>query len=357
MKTKLRNALCILFSVLLVAALFCGCGAKSASADTAIRATGSMTAMNSSAKTDYAMEMPAMEADYAYDSGYYAEPEAYYDDYSYASQTGGAMLSGGKNAAAPAETFDKIIYSGNARIESVEFDAVLEDIYALIDSVGGFLESSYVTGKDYYTSYYGGTAYRNASFTVRIPRDAFRSFTGALESLGNLTYTSYQAQNITSSYFDTESRLETYRTEEKRLLEMLNKAENVEDMLNIEDRLASVRYNIESLTSTLTNWDSKINYSTLYLEVQEVKELTKETPITRTFGEDLVQGVKDSCAWLVRALKDSAIFLVSAIPVLIIPAIVAVVVILAIRSAKRKKRAKISETKAEISVTNVEDDR
>ena len=353
MKKNLCRVLCLTFCVLLLAAMFCGCAAKNAAADTAMTATGSMAAMNTYAKTEaYPMEAPAMEAaDYYYDDGgWYEEAEPYYDDYSYSAGGGNAMLSGSGESTARAETFDKIIYSGNARIESVEFDQVLEDIYGLVDSYGGFLESSYVTGKDYYTSYYGGAAYRNASFTIRVPRDAFRSFTGSLENLGNLTYSSYEAQNITSSYFDTQSRLDTYRTEEERLLDMLNKADNVEDMLNIEDRLASVRYNIESLTTTLTNWDSKINYSTLYLEVQEVKELTKETPITRTFGEDLVQSVKDSCAWLVQAVKNSIIFILSAIPVLIIPAIIVVAVILIIRARKRKKLEKVSEN-------DVKDDR
>lgn len=345
MKQKTRSILCLSLSVLLVAALLCGCGAKSESRDSAAVSGGSMTA---SSNAGYAPAAPTEAESY-----YYALDDAYYDmaasDYEYYEKAdSGAMLSGSGGEPAKAETFDKIIYSGNARVETVDFDNVLERIYGMVDGYGGFLESSYITGKDYYSSYYDRASYRNASFTIRVPREAFRSFTGSLEELGNLTYSSYEAQNISTSYYDTQSRLSTYRTEEERLLEMLNKAENVEDMLNIEDRLAMVRYNIESLTTTLTNWDSKINYSTLYLEVQEVKELTKETPITRTFGEDLVQSVKDSLEWLGQAIKDGTIFIVSAIPLLIIPAIVIVVVILIIRSRKRKEKEKITENDVEV---------
>lgn len=346
MKPKFRSILCLSLSILLVLALFCGCGAKSANRDSAAVSGGAMTASSSV----NSMPAPAAEADsyyYALDEGYYDMPA---EDYGYYEKTeGGAMLSGsGSGEAAKADTYDKIIYSGNARVETVDFDNVLERIYGMVDAYGGFLEGSYITGKDYYSSYYDRPNYRNASFTIRVPREAFRSFTGSLEELGNLTYTSYEAQNISTSYYDTQSRLKTYRTEEERLLEMLNKADTVEDMLNIEDRLAMVRYNIESLTTTLTNWDSKINYSTLYLEVQEVKELTKETPITRTFGEELVQSVKDSLEWLGQAIKDGTIFIVSAIPLLVIPAIVVVIVILAVRSRKRKKKEKISENDVEV---------
>ena len=344
MKQKTRSILCLSLAVLLIAALLCGCGAKSESRDSVANG-GSMTA---SSAMNFAPSAPTEAESY-----YYASDDAYYDmaagDYDYYEKTdGGAMLSGGSGEQPKAETYDKIIYSGNARVETVDFDNVLERIYGMVDGYGGFLESSYITGKDYYSSYYDRASYRNASFTIRVPREAFRSFTGSLEELGNLTYSSYEAQNISTSYYDTQSRLSTYRTEEERLLEMLNKAENVEDMLNIEDRLAMVRYNIESLTTTLTNWDSKINYSTLYLEVQEVKELTKETPITRTFGEDLVQGVKDSLEWLGEAIKNSIIFIASAIPVLIIPAVIVVVVILCIRARKRKKMEKVSENDVEV---------
>ena len=349
MKQKSRSILCLSLAVLLIAALLCGCGAKSANRDSAAVNGGAMTASSS---MNFAPSAPTEAESY-----YYASDDAYYDmaasDYDYYEKAdgGSAMLSGsgsGSGEPAKAETFDKIIYSGNARVETVDFDNVLERIYGMVDAYGGFLEGSYITGKDYYSSYYDRPNYRNASFTIRVPREAFRSFTGSLEELGNLTYTSYEAQNISTSYYDTQSRLKTYRTEEERLLEMLNKADTVEDMLNIEDRLAMVRYNIESLTTTLTNWDSKINYSTLYLEVQEVKELTKETPITRTFGEELVQSVKDSLEWLGQAIKDGTIFIVSAIPLLVIPAIVVVIVILAVRSRKRKKKEKISENDVEV---------
>lgn len=346
MKQKFRSVLCLSLTVLLIAALLCGCGSKSAGRDSAAMNGGAVA----SSTAGYAPAAPSEAESY-----YYASDDAYYDmaasDYDYYEKTdsGNAMLSGsGNGETAKADTYDKIIYSGNARVETVDFDNVLERIYGMVDGYGGFLESSYITGKDYYSSYYDRASYRNASFTIRVPREAFRSFTGSLEELGNLTYTSYEAQNISTSYYDTQSRLSTYRTEEERLLDMLNKAENVEDMLNIEDRLAMVRYNIESLTTTLTNWDSKINYSTLYLEVQEVKELTKETPITRTFGEDIVQGVKDSLEWLGEAIKNSIIFVASAIPVLIIPAVIVVVVILCIRARKRKKMEKVSENDVEV---------
>ena len=121
---------------------------------------------------------------------------------------------------------------------------------------------------------------------------------------------------------------------------MLNKAEYVEDMLNIEDRLSSVRYQIESLTTSLTNWDSMVNYSTMCISVQEVKELTAEKPIARTFGEDLRDGIQSSLDWLGQVGKDIVIFIVSALPILLSLAVLAAVIVWIIFVQRRKKRKK-----------------
>ena len=329
MKKNNWKLLPLLLVILFAAMLVCGCGAQSSPIN---RMTEAFTNGGSAkaAASDYA-PAPAAPGGAYYD-GYSTEDnsEAYFP----------GKTSGGSQADAQsrAETFDKIIYSGSANVETIHFDDTVKQVYEMISRYGGFLESSYVTGKDYSTTYYNRPSYRSASFVIRVPRENFQAFSGSLEALGNVTNSSVYAQNITSSYVDTQSRLSTYRTEEDRLLDMLSKADTVEDMLNIEDRLANVRYNIESLTTMLTNWDSKVNYSTLELNITEVKELTLETPITHTFWEELGAGFASTCRWLGDAAKDIAIWFVSALPVLILIAVVLAVVIIIIRAKRQKKR-------------------
>ena len=331
MKKKTLKLLALILSVLTLVFLLTGCGGGMKSSP-----SSGESAVNGYFKSGSSMYM----SDAAYAAG--GGGGAIYDEYAYEasmSEEYEAVMSG-ETGGARAETFDKIIYSGSANVETIHFEETIDKVYALIEEYGGFIESSYVTGKDYSTTYYNRPGYRSASFTIRVPRENFQTFTGALEGLGNLTRSSVQAQNITSSYYDTQSRLNTYRTEEERLLDMLRKADTVEDMLNIEDRLANVRYSIESLTTTLTNWDSKINYSTLELSITEVKELTQETPITRTFGAEIAERFRSSCQWLLNAVKGCFLFCVSALPILIIPLLVVVIVLLIIRAKRTKKSPK-----------------
>ncbi len=335
MKKRTRSMLSLAAVLLVLVLLMSGCGGGKKTANGALE--DSVIYPSSNYHKSGAPALADAAAGGAYDEGeYYPYEGEYYYDKEYSPE---AVMSG-ENSAARAESFDKIIYSGTASVETIRFEETVERVYGLIEEYGGFIESSYITGKDYNSTYYNRAAYRTASFTIRVPRDNFQTFTGALESLGNLTRSSIQAQNITSSYFDTQSRLNTYRTEESRLLEMLEKADTVEDMLNIEDRLANVRYNIESLTTTLTNWDSKINYSTLELSINEVKELTQETPISRTFGQEIAEHFRSSCQWIATALKNGFLLFISAVPILIVPIVIVVVVLLIIRAKRHNKRRK-----------------
>jgi len=232
---------------------------------------------------------------------------------------------------------DKIIYSGYAEIESLEFDTAVDHVYRLISRYEGFLESSYITGNDYKTRYTEEVGFRTAHFVIRIPAERFKELSDGLSELGNVTYSSTQAQNITSQYYDVESRLKAYRTEEERLLAILEKADKVADMISIEDRLSQVRYNIESLTTQLGDWDSRINYSTLELSVREVGEFSEEPVIKKTFWQEIVDGVEGSVKRLVRFCRNAVVFILSAIPVLIVPALIIAIVLLVIRAKRRKK--------------------
>ena len=98
-------------------------------------------------------------------------------------------------------------------------------VQALLDRYGAFLESSYTGGRSYRSQYYGYADYRSASFVIRVPKEHYAELTSGLSAIGNVTSMNTWVENITSQYTDVESRL------------------------------SEVRYNIESLTSTLRNWD------------------------------------------------------------------------------------------------------
>lgn len=236
---------------------------------------------------------------------------------------------------------DKIIYSGSATVETMEFDKTLENLNKMVSDCGGFIENSSVTGTDFYSQHNGYASYRTAQYSFRIPVDKFKSFTEGLNTLGNVPYSSTNAENITMQYTDTESRLKVYETKQDRLLELLSKATSMEDILSIENSLTDVQYQIESLTSQIRYWDSLISYSTLSVTVNEVSLYTDNSTSTLSYGQQIKETFVRSLRALGRFFKGFFKFLVGALPVLVVLAVVAVPVILIIKSANKKRRAKM----------------
>lgn len=249
--------------------------------------------------------------------------------------------TGTANGTAEMPSSEKIIYSGSATVETMEFDKTIEDLNKMVNDCGGFIQSSSVTGNDFYSEHSGTASYRTANYTFRIPVDKFKSFTESLSTLGNVPYSSTNAENITMQYTDTESRLTAYQTKETRLLELLSNASSMEDILAIENSLSDVQYQIESLTSQVKTWDSLISYSTLSITVDEVSLYTEDNTSTLSYGQQLKETFTRSIRGVGRFFKSFFKFLVGAFPALFVLAVIAVPVILIIRAANKRQKAKM----------------
>ncbi|MGM9520926.1 MAG: DUF4349 domain-containing protein [Oscillospiraceae bacterium] len=261
---------------------------------------------------------------------YYMEPEAPMD----------GVLEAAGTAVKSTSLAEKIIYTASADIETVDFEASVQSVYDMLDKYGAFLESSNISGKSYRSQVYNYQTYRYASFTIRVPVEAYKSMTSELDAVGNVLNISTGIQNITEQYYDSQSRLEAYEIEQERLLAMLEKAENVTDMLDIESRLSQVRYEIESLESTLRNWQNQVDYSTVNIYLSEVEELTETVETHRTYWQEIGDGFKSTLKSIGSFFKGLFKWFVVALPVLLIIAVIIAAVVLIIRVAVRRHRRK-----------------
>ena len=302
-------------------------------------------------------------AAYDYDSAPMEEPASVEEtmDTGFANTASGNTLydgTGDRSASEePADMSEKIIYSANARLETTEFDTALEKIQALVKELGGFMESTSISGNNYSSIARGNTGGRSASFTIRVPSNKFQTLTGSLSDIGNVPYCNTYMQNVTMEYYDVQSRLEAYKTQETRLLEMLAAAESVEDMLAIQKQLTDVQYEIDSLSGQLRYYDHQVNYSTVSLDVTEVREYTPEPTITLTYWQRMTRAFAESLKSVGEFFQDLFLWFVTSLPWLVpLAAAIALVVWLIRRSAKKRpecaakraaKRAAIAEKKAQ----------
>ncbi len=324
----MKKTFAILLSVLLLLSLCaCGAGAKGQSARDA--------AYYVSAPAEAPMPEPEMAADEAAFGGF---------------AVNGSEMKGASPEAPESKTPEvdpeKIIYSADATVETTEFEQTLEKLQALVQQVGGFIESSSINGSNYYSQARGYAGNRSANYTVRIPSARFSELMGSLSTLGNVPYTYTYTENITARYYDVQARLTAYQTQEQRLLEMMEKAETVSDIIVIEDRLTELRWQIEDLQSTLNNWDRQVSYSSIGLSIQEVTVYTPEAKMS--YGERIGLAVRSGLQNTADFFRDALLWFLEALPGLIILAVIVVIVVVIVRRSIKKRRArKAAEAESE----------
>ena len=242
---------------------------------------------------------------------------------------------------------EKIIYSVFASIETLDFDETIENVHTMLLVYGAFIEHSSVSGINYASRFHGWNDFRSASFTIRVPVQNLNAMTGQLRILGNVVHESSSADNITSQFFDTQSRLNSLLIQEERLLNMLSQADDVPDLIAIEERLADVRYQIEWFTTMLNNWQRQVDYSTMTLSIWEVEQYTEQPQFNPSYWEQIRDGFMSSLRGIGRFFMNLFMWLIVSAPVLIVLAVIAVIVLIIVKRKLRahaKKRASMPPT-------------
>lgn len=176
----------------------------------------------------------------------------------------------------------KIVKTVNLNTETKKFDESIEWFKSYVVSFNGIIDSSYVDSGNINNKNYR----KNANFNVRIPAEKLDSFLDKIGDNLNVTFRQENISDITEEYSDTESRLNSLKIEEESLNAMLKKAKTVEEMIKVEDKLSSVRTEIENITRRLKRYDKQVTYSTVNVSIAEVKDLTELESIEDDFSKE-----------------------------------------------------------------------
>ncbi|MBE6780246.1 MAG: DUF4349 domain-containing protein [Ruminococcaceae bacterium] len=226
----------------------------------------------------------------------------------------------------------KLIQKVNMSVETEDLDKLLSNLDKRISELGGYVETSNIENGSAYSNH----RFRSATMTIRIPAKSFNSFINKVSELSNVVSSKKTVEDITLNYVATEGRMKALQAEEARLLQFMAKAETMNDLLTVEKRLTEVRAELETVTSALRVYDNQVNYSTINLTINEVKEYTDVTE-PETVWQRISTGFVNSVKNIVNFFKELFIFLVVASPYLILLAIVPVTIIIIIKLNNRKR--------------------
>ena len=296
---KIRRIFTIVFVLLFVLGLMTGCGAKSESA-----------AADSPA-AEAPMESLVMDTEDSLSSSMDME-----------------------NASLPEN--EKIITTLHLDAQTEDMDAILRSLNGKITELGGYIEAQEIYNGSAYASY----RYRYANLTIRIPAEKLTGFVEHVSANANIVSENTTTDNITLSYVAVESRIAALEAERDRLMELMAMAEDMEDLLLIEARLTEVLSELEEVTSQLRVYDNLVSYSTVHLNLEEVKEYTEVHEEPETVWERISAGFNDSLENVGDGFVDFFVGLVVALPYLIPWIVVAAVVVILILRRRKKKKAK-----------------
>ena len=289
---KLKKALVILLTGLLIITLATGCGADSS--------------------------QPGMDTDSAYRS----------ESYSATEEAGQGMNS--------TEAADRrIVRNAQADLSAEDVITAYEQILDFINAAGGYEASRNQRQQDDRIS---------IDAQLRLPPEKLDDFLDFLDDVGEVINKQISTEDITAQYFDAQTRLESMEKALERYYDYLQDSASIQETLSVQSEINHLTVEIESLKGKLSLWDTQLKESTVTLRLRQIDDpllLKQEIDWSALSWDDmqyLMQaGLKTVLNVLIGFFQWLAIILVAASPLWI----AALIVILIVRK-KAKKRKKQS---------------
>lgn len=249
----------------------------------------------------------------------------------------GASADGARSAETP-EYGLKIIREARIEMQTENYSEDMAALEELVTSMGGFITSREEWGSE--QSAETGENPRTLSLTLRIPSDQLDAFVEQAKQVGIVTASSISETDVTDQYTDTDRRLQAYQKQYDRVLEMMDQATTVEELIQIESELSRLEMEIESCQGTLNYWDARVNYSTVYIYVDEVRRAISANP---SLGERMRTALANSWDDFTQGCQDLVVNLYAAIPYIAVWIVVlaaaggiAVLIVRKVRKGRRK---------------------
>jgi hypothetical protein len=175
--------------------------------------------------------------------------------------------------------------------------------------------------------------------SLRIPVANLAAAMKDLRGLGRVASESESGEDVTQQHADLDQRLKTARDTEDRLRAILQqRTGNVSDVLQVEEEIARVRGDIESMEAEQTNLEHRVDFASIDLSITaESSPVSGSAPLSMRVRNAFVAGYRNAAGTVVGIF----LFLVAyGLMILIWIAILAVPVVL-LRRRYRRLHAKL----------------
>ena len=259
----------------------------------------------------------------------------------YVAEESGASTGGtsAADAGTEASAGQKLVRTASLTLRTTAFEADLESVQALLESLGGYVENLY----EYGDVESGDT--RTASLSVRVPSENLDAFLTGVEGVGRVTDRSESVTDMTVQYTDNQARLDTLYAKMERLNQLMAQAQEVSDLIELESAIADTQYEIERYETSQRSIDRRVDMSAVSVTLLEDTPAQSATAEDVGLGERLGAALNASLRWLGGFLRNMLVFVTMILPVAVPVAAIAAAAWLIVR--RRRSRSPKDDSKEE----------
>jgi len=237
--------------------------------------------------------------------------------------------TGEKEGSGQMQVLDRlIIRTGTMKLEVDNFDETEKKIIEIVRNYNGFVSNN--------TSRLSPSGQKQGTIIVRVPTDKYDVLISDVAAIGKVMSQNISSRDVTEEYIDLEARQKTQKELESRLLKLLSeKTARLTDIVEVEEKLASVRNNIESTEGRMRFLRNQAEFSTLTISVFEPSLL--ETSSGGGFFYELGQGFKKGLSGFTKVLSSLIMIVIALLPVIVILYIVYLIIKRIWKKRKLKK--------------------
>ena len=250
----------------------------------------------------------------------------------------GALNEIPKDTSLSASDGEKKIRTVNLSLELKSMEKVQKQIREQVKTEGGYIESEEFNAK----TGYGDSDYLHLS--LRIPKDKVDHFLEFLSGEGKILSKSESLEDVRLQYHDAENHIKALEKEQERVLALMDKAENVDQLIALESRLTDIRYQLEYYHTEINDYDNKVDYSTVNLDLLERgSESLGEGQYS--FSERVRDGFVQNIHGILYFFMNAVFFILVYVPQIILG--IGFVLVLILWHKMRKKKKSDRENKEE----------
>lgn len=216
----------------------------------------------------------------------------------------------------------KIIRNANLELEVDDFFLASQKVEVFAKKYGGYVSNS-DSGADHNNK-------QSGTITLRVPDSNFDAVLAELSLLGNIKSKNINGQDVTEEFVDINTRISNFEAHEARLIKMYENTTTLNEMLNVENELSRVREQIERYEGRLRYLSNRADFSTITVSLYEPQPVVKKWGIL-----DSIKTALNNCLSTLNFLIE---FIGLLLPLLLICAVAAVIIVLVKRRAKRSNK-------------------